>query len=177
MLDIPYELVARLHDAADKRGMPIEKLLNEFLSQQQSAGDTDLEHRSPEPEETERVKTMSKPTDESEMEYPPDSHSKFAQLARKSGRASDEKIDASARSRDILNTRYAGYLRQSGMSTSELVETLETEYPPGSLARFAQLALKAGMASKERVDTSAHSREILNTEYADYLKKRRASCP
>ena len=101
----------------------------------------------------------------------------FAEMVSKARLSTAESADTADNSRDILNTRYAEHLKERGMSTSEVVEKLEKEYPPGSLARFAQVALKAGMASKEQVDTSAHSREILNTEYADYLKKRRTSCP
>ena len=110
MLDISNELVARLHEVADKRGMSIEKLLNEFLSQQQSATAIDLAHAGVETEETECAKSMSKTTDESEPEYPPGSLAKFAQLARKSGRASKEKVDTSARSREILNNEFADYV-------------------------------------------------------------------
>lgn len=101
----------------------------------------------------------------------------FAKMSIEAELSSGESADTTDNSRDILNTKYAKHLMERGMSTSEVVEILEKEYPPGSLARFAQVALKAGMASKEQVDTSARSREILNTEYADYLKKRRTSCP
>ena len=79
--------------------------------------------------------------------------------------------------RDLLKTEYAKHLLKRGYSPGEVVDVLTKEYPPGSLARFAQVAIKAGMASKQRVDTAANSREILNTEYADYLKRRRTSCP
>ncbi|MCY3915849.1 MAG: hypothetical protein OXG49_07535 [Chloroflexi bacterium] len=65
---------------------------------------------------------------------------------------------------------------ERGVSPEYLSKLLEKEYPPGSMGRLAQVAVKTGMASKERVDTAAQSREILNTEYADYLKKRRTSC-
>jgi len=61
---------------------------------------------------------------------------------------------------------------ERGISPERLSELLEKEYPPGSLARFAQVALKAGVASKERVDTSARSREILNNEFADFIDRR-----
>jgi len=100
-----------------------------------------------------------------------------AAKAAKANLATPHPVDTSERSCEILNTRYAEHLKQRGMSTTELIEKLEKEYPPGSLARLAQVALKAGMASNEPVDTSGRSREILNTEYADYLKKRRTSCP
>ena len=47
-----------------------------------------------------------------------------------------------------------------------------SEYPPGSLARFAQVARQAGLSTREPVDTSARSREILETEFADYIDRR-----
>ena len=43
----------------------------------------------------------------------------------------------------------------------------------GSLADMAQNARQAGLASAQPVDTAARSREILNAEYADDLKRRR----
>ena len=45
--------------------------------------------------------------------------------------------------------------------------------PPGSLAEFAQLARKAtqGTEPGETTDTVARSREILNTEFADYITR------
>ncbi len=61
---------------------------------------------------------------------------------------------------------------ERGISPEYLSELLEKEYPPGSLARFAQVAIKAGAASKEKVDTSARSREILNSEFADFIDRR-----
>ncbi len=39
-------------------------------------------------------------------------------------------------------------------------------------AEFARNAKAAGLASPEPVDTSERSREILNTEFADYLIRR-----
>lgn len=39
-------------------------------------------------------------------------------------------------------------------------------------ADFARNAKAAGLASPVPVDTSARSREILDTEFADYLKRR-----
>ncbi|MCY3979443.1 MAG: hypothetical protein OXG23_15200 [Chloroflexi bacterium] len=39
-------------------------------------------------------------------------------------------------------------------------------------ADFARNAKAAGLVSPEPVDTSERSREILNTEFADYLKRR-----
>ena len=45
--------------------------------------------------------------------------------------------------------------------------------PPGSLAALAENARKAnlGALSKKKVDTSARSKEILNAEFADYIKR------
>jgi len=40
------------------------------------------------------------------------------------------------------------------------------------MAELAENARKAGLASENAVDTAERSREILNTEYADYLKRR-----
>ena len=57
-------------------------------------------------------------------------------------------------------------------ATEELPDELAREYPAGSLGRFAQLALKSGMASKESVDTSALSREILTSEFANHIDRR-----
>ena len=48
----------------------------------------------------------------------------------------------------------------------------EFKYPPGTLARFAEVAQRAGLATKEPVDTSERSREILNAEFADYVDRR-----
>lgn len=101
----------------------------------------------------------------------------FAKMAIEAGLSSAESDGTAINGRDILKTEYAKHLLKDGYSPSEVVDVLTKEYPPGSLARFAQVAIKAGMASKEPVDTSARSREILNTEYADYLKNRRTSCP
>ncbi len=55
---------------------------------------------------------------------------------------------------------------------SKVQDEYKFKYPPGTLARFAEVALQAGLASKEPVDTSARSREILNAEFADYIDRR-----
>jgi predicted DNA-binding protein len=65
---------------------------------------------------------------------------------------------------------------QQGSTVGDLLRTLldryTSEIPPGSLAEMAQNAREAGLASDECVDTAERSREILNTEYVDYLKRR-----
>jgi len=91
-------------------------------------------------------------------------------LAANAGLSATEPVDA-------CPPGLAMQAMERGVSPNELSELLEKEHPPGSLARFAQVAVKAGMASNTDVNTSERSREILNTEYADYLKKRRTSCP
>jgi predicted DNA-binding protein len=66
---------------------------------------------------------------------------------------------------------------QQGSTVGDLLRTLLDRYvseiPPGSLAEMAQNAREAGLASDEVVETAERSREILNTEYVDYLKRRR----
>jgi len=49
--------------------------------------------------------------------------------------------------------------------------------PPGSLAALAQLAKKAtqGMEPGEMTDTAARSREILNSEFADYITRKQTT--
>lgn len=59
-----------------------------------------------------------------------------------------------------------------GISPEHLSELLEKEYAPGTMGRLAQVAIKSGLASKEKVDTSARSREILNSEFADFIDRR-----
>lgn len=76
---------------------------------------------------------------------------------------------------DIAQRLEALALRE-GSSVGDLLKTLLNRYapdtPPGSLAEMAQNAREVGLASVQAVDTAEHSREILNTEYADYLKHR-----
>ncbi len=66
--------------------------------------------------------------------------------------------------------------QEEGSSVGDLLKTLLNRYapdsPPGSLAEMARNAREAGLASAEPVDTAVRSREILNAEYADYLKRR-----
>ncbi len=96
----------------------------------------------------------------------------FAENAARAKLSSPEPDCTADNSRDILETEYAKHLLKRGYSPSEVVDVLTKEYPPGSLARFAQIAIKAGIASKEPVDTSARSREILNAEFADFIDRR-----
>lgn len=58
-----------------------------------------------------------------------------------------------------------------------LLEQLMKRYTPeqkwATEADFARNALAAGLSSPHPVDTAERSREILDTEYADYLYDRR----
>lgn len=51
-------------------------------------------------------------------------------------------------------------------------EQTADEKPWATLADLARHAKQMNMASPEPVNTAQQSREILNTEYADYLKSR-----
>lgn len=65
------------------------------------------------------------------------------------------------------------------LTMDELISAMIAEYDVVrngiTLADLAEMAAKAGLSSDGPVDTSERSREILNTEYADYLKQRRSS--
>lgn len=70
--------------------------------------------------------------------------------------------------------------RRENRSAGELLESLLNQYvsstpdediPLGSLAALARSAQEADLRS-EATDTSERSREILKTEYADYLRRR-----
>jgi len=71
--------------------------------------------------------------------------------------------------------------QEEGTSVGDLLKVLLNRYapdsPPGSLAAMAQNAREAGLASLQPVDTAERSREILNTEYAAYLKRRMEQSP
>jgi hypothetical protein len=72
--------------------------------------------------------------------------------------------------------RLAKLAEEQNSSVGEFLNVLLNRYAPvgpaGSLAEMAQNALEANLASEYPVDTSDRSREILNTEFADYLKRR-----
>ena len=53
------------------------------------------------------------------------------------------------------------------------VERDAKEKQRATTADFARNAIAAGMASPHPVNTAERSREILNAEYADYLRERR----
>lgn len=51
-------------------------------------------------------------------------------------------------------------------------ERTTEDKPWATLADLARNAKEAGLASPHPVNTAARSREILNAEYADYIKRR-----
>ncbi len=53
-------------------------------------------------------------------------------------------------------------------------ERTTDEKPWATLADLARNAKEAGLASPHPVNTAGRSREILNTEYADYLIRRKS---
>ena len=65
---------------------------------------------------------------------------------------------------------------QEGSTVGEVLQTMLDRYKPqspaGTLAALAQNAREAGLASSKTVDTAERSREILNQEFADYIKNR-----
>ena len=67
--------------------------------------------------------------------------------------------------------------QRRGFTVSELLETLlvelDGEQPFATLADMANDAEKTGLAAPQPVNTAERSREILQTEYADHLKRRR----
>ena len=85
------------------------------------------------------------------------------------------KIDIS----DELGLRLRELAEERNLSVEELLRAMLGRYDikrdGATLADLARVALEAKLSSEHPVDTSARSREILNTEYADYLKRRLTS--
>ena len=76
---------------------------------------------------------------------------------------------------DELTQQLEQLAERHDVEVAVLLEQLVKRYKPekkwATLADLARNASEAGMASPKPVNT-AGSREILNTEYADYLKSR-----
>ncbi|MCY4063424.1 MAG: hypothetical protein OXG53_13725 [Chloroflexi bacterium] len=66
---------------------------------------------------------------------------------------------------------FARNAKAAGLASPHPVDTDEKQW--ATLADLARHAKKMNMASPEPVNTAERSREILNTEYADYLYERR----
>lgn len=77
---------------------------------------------------------------------------------------------------DEVANRLKTLAEQEGTSVGDILTTLLDDYKKqpraGSLAMLAQNAREANLASAQPVDTAERSRDILNQEYADYLKRR-----
>ena len=74
-----------------------------------------------------------------------------------------------------LEQRLEEAAEERGLSVCEFLEQwLDTVAPrrPATLADLARHAKMMNMSSPHPVNTSERSREILNTEYVDYLKSR-----
>ena len=56
-------------------------------------------------------------------------------------------------------------------SPEEPSETEGSEPQPGTFAALAKSAEEAGIRSDKPVDTASRSREILNAEFADYVRR------
>jgi predicted transcriptional regulator len=80
---------------------------------------------------------------------------------------------------DDVALRLERLAAQHDVEVVVLLEQLMKRYTPekkwATLADLARNAREAGMASPQPVNTAERSREILNTEYADYLKSRKDS--
>ena len=69
----------------------------------------------------------------------------------------------------------ARHAKELNMASAEPADTAgrdDKEKRRATTADFARNAKAAGLSSPHPVDTSERSREILNTEFADYLKRR-----
>lgn len=78
---------------------------------------------------------------------------------------------------DELGLRLKELAEDRNLTLEELLGAMIDRYDvkrgSATLADLARVALEANLSSEHPVDTAARSREILNTEYADYLKRRR----
>ncbi|MCY4465340.1 MAG: hypothetical protein OXE46_07370 [Chloroflexi bacterium] len=88
----------------------------------------------------------------------------------------DNEGDAKEKRR-VTTADFARNALAAGLSSPHPVDTAERSVEiAGRYATWEDLlksAREAGLASPEPVDTAARSREILQTEYTDYLVKRR----
>ena len=83
-------------------------------------------------------------------------------------RYEDERDDKAKRR--PTTTDFARNASAAGPASPQSVDTDDKQW--ATLADLARHAKKMNMASPEPVNTAERSREILNTEYADYLKSR-----
>lgn len=78
---------------------------------------------------------------------------------------------------DEVALRLERLAKRQGAEIGELLQDMIARYAAdeqwGSMADMARNARQADLASAQAVDTAARSREILNAEYTDDLKRRR----
>jgi len=82
---------------------------------------------------------------------------------------------------DDLAKRLREIARRQNQTVEEMLTAIVEQYKssvgdempiPGTPAALAASARRAGLRSPQPVDTSERTKEILNSEYADYLKRR-----
>ena len=112
MVEIPDDLAQWLLESAKERGISIKNLLAEFLAEKQTAASIEAAEDGKEVPGVEPAAAIEELRDELAREYPPGSLGRFAQLALKSGLASEVSADTSARSREILTTEFAKHIDQ-----------------------------------------------------------------
>ena len=75
-----------------------------------------------------------------------------------------------------IGQRLGQLAEERNLSIEELLRSMIDRYDvvrsAPTLADLARVALEADLSTDEPVDTAARSREILQTEFADYLKQR-----
>lgn len=76
---------------------------------------------------------------------------------------------------DELVRRLEALAQQQNMAVDEVLKRLldaAEPAPTGSLAEMARNARQVALASIDQVDTAERSRDILQSEYTDYVKRR-----
>ena len=112
MIEIPDELAQWLLESAKERGISIKNLIAELLAEKQAAASIEASEDGTEVPGVEPATAIEELRFELTREYPPGSLGRFAQLALKSGLASEELVDTSARSREILTAEFANHIDQ-----------------------------------------------------------------
>lgn len=81
---------------------------------------------------------------------------------------------------DEIGLHLKQFADERNLTIEELIRAMLDRYDVKkrkgvTLAEFAKMAKEARLRSTEPLDTAERSREILNTEYADYLNQRRTT--
>ncbi len=120
--EVPDEVAARLQKVADDRRLTVGEMVDILIIRDHIAAERNRRENAELFRQTEekaaaeaeaRAKCDLKPGDEGWP--PPGSLAELAQLARKAnlGALSSKKVDASARSREILNAEFADYITRN----------------------------------------------------------------